>query len=133
VVVVQSANLGNPNHRLEVGILDGSRLRGILLRQQVPPELMIIAKVARQRSPQVGFSQHDHVVEAVDYYNTVRLHSAIGYVTPKDKLEGREQIIFAERDPKLREAREQRKARRQAAKRSTAANPPAAVIACQPA
>ncbi len=26
----------------------------------------------------------------VNYYNTQRLHSAIGYITPKDKLEGRE-------------------------------------------
>ena len=45
-------------------------------------------------------------------YNEVRLHSAIGYVTPKDKLEGREAEIFAERDRKLAEARERRKARR---------------------
>ena len=38
----------------------------------------------------------------VDHYNTVRLHSAIGYLTPKDKLEGRERQVFAERDRKLR-------------------------------
>jgi putative transposase len=38
------------------------------------------------------------------------LHSAIGYVTPKDKLEGREMIIFAERKRKLKQAREWRKA-----------------------
>ena len=50
----------------------------------------------------------------VTHYNTVRLHSAIGYVTPKDKLEGREAEIFAERDRKLAEARKQRKARRAA-------------------
>src|SRR5207302_2707919 len=29
----------------------------------------------------------------VNYYNRVRLHSAIGYVTPRDKLEGREAQI----------------------------------------
>ena len=52
------------------------------------------------------------VSEYVTYYNEVRLHSAIGYVTPKDKLEGREAVIFAERDRKLAEARERRRARR---------------------
>ena len=52
------------------------------------------------------------VSEYVEHYNAVRLHSAIGYVTPKDKLEGREAAIFAERDRKLAEARERRKARR---------------------
>lgn len=49
----------------------------------------------------------------VAHYNTVRLHSAIGYVAPWDKLCGREQAIFAERDRKLEQAREQRKINRQ--------------------
>ena len=51
----------------------------------------------------------------MEYYNNVRLHSAIGYITPKDKLEGREKEIFKERDRKLLEARETRKARRKEA------------------
>ena len=54
------------------------------------------------------------VADYVDHYNTVRLHSAIGYVTPKDKLEGREPTIFATRDCKLAEARDRRKQQRQA-------------------
>jgi putative transposase len=49
----------------------------------------------------------------VEHYNTRRLHSAIGYVTPKDKLEGREQLIFDARDRKLETARERRKAARE--------------------
>ena len=49
----------------------------------------------------------------VDHYNRVRLHSAIGYVTPLAKLEEREPQIFAERDRKLEEARRQRQLRRQ--------------------
>jgi putative transposase len=62
----------------------------------------------------------------VEYYNGVRLHSAIGYVTPKDKLEGREKGIFAERDRKLEEARERRKARREEARQQDQARESAA-------
>jgi len=49
----------------------------------------------------------------VNHYNTKRLHSSIGYITPKDKLEGREVEIFAKRERKLQQARENRKIRRQ--------------------
>jgi putative transposase len=51
----------------------------------------------------------------VDRYNYVRLHSAVGYVTPKDMLAGRQQEIHAERDRKLEAARQQRQSRRQQA------------------
>src|ERR1700737_2208828 len=49
----------------------------------------------------------------VNHYNTVRLHSAIGYVTPVDRLTGRHLEIFAERDRKLELARQTRKTKRQ--------------------
>lgn len=52
------------------------------------------------------------VSEFVTHYNTVRLHGAIGYVAPADKLEGRAEAILAARDAKLTAAREARKARR---------------------
>ena len=52
------------------------------------------------------------VARYVEHYNTVRLHSAIGYLTPADKLAGREVQIFAQRDQKLAEAREKRRRRR---------------------
>jgi len=54
------------------------------------------------------------VADYVAHYNNSRLHSAIGYVTPRDKLAGRDPEIFAERDRKLAEARERRKQLRQA-------------------
>jgi transposase InsO family protein len=53
------------------------------------------------------------VAEFVNHYNTKRLHSAIGYVAPWDKLKGKEKEIFRQRDHKLERAREQRKVRRQ--------------------
>ncbi len=52
------------------------------------------------------------VGEFVDHYNTVRLHSALGYVTPQDRLEGRHLEIYQARDRKLEAAREQRRQRR---------------------
>jgi putative transposase len=55
-----------------------------------------------------------HVTRYVAHYNQVRLHSAIGYVTPEQKLAGMEQDIFDERDRKLAEARQRRAALRQA-------------------
>ena len=56
----------------------------------------------------------------VNRYNTVRLHSAIGYITPLDKLEGREAQIFAERDRKLEQARLKRQQSRQQAQKTAA-------------
>jgi transposase InsO family protein len=53
------------------------------------------------------------VTRYVEHYNTVRLHSAIGYITPQAKLEGRDKEIFAARDRKLEAARERRKQERQ--------------------
>lgn len=44
----------------------------------------------------------------VAYYNTVRLHSAIGYVTPATRLAGRQQAVFDSRDRKLEAARARR-------------------------
>jgi transposase InsO family protein len=49
-----------------------------------------------------------HVTRYVAHYNQVRLHSALGYVTPEQKLAGMERDIFDERDRKLAEARQRR-------------------------
>jgi hypothetical protein len=53
------------------------------------------------------------VADFVTHYNEVRLHSAVGYVTPKDKILGKDEAIHAERDRKLAEARERRQQMRQ--------------------
>ncbi|MFH1615407.1 MAG: IS3 family transposase [Planctomycetota bacterium] len=54
------------------------------------------------------------VTDFVDHYNNNRLHSAIGYITPNDKLKGRAEMILAQRESKLAAAREARKAKRKA-------------------
>jgi transposase InsO family protein len=56
------------------------------------------------------------VARWVEHYNTVRLHSAIGYITPADFLAGRAKAIWAERDRRLEAARRARAEVRAAAR-----------------
>ena len=68
--------------------------------------------------PRTPLSQDDarRLVEGyVEHYNSIRLNSAVGYITPKGMLAGRQREIHAERDRKLEEARKQRQIRRQQA------------------
>jgi transposase InsO family protein len=74
-------------------------LKGTCIRVQVPLSLDDACRI---------------VTDFVAHYNNFRLHSALGYVTPKDRLDGRQAVIFAERERKLQEARERRKVARQA-------------------
>ena len=85
-------------------------IKGDCIRTQTPLSLEDAQRVV------AGYLEH---------YNTVRLHSAIGYITPKDKLEGRAPLIFAERDRKLEEARERRKVKRHAARQAAEDGQPA--------
>jgi putative transposase len=73
-------------------------LKGDCIRVQVPLSLDEARRIT---------------LDYVEHYNSVRLHSAIGYVTPNDRLHGRHEAIYAQRDRKLVEARERRKAARQ--------------------
>ena len=73
------------------------RWHGSLKRECVRPAAVSSFDEARRR-----------ISLYVDHYNNVRLHSALGYVTPADKLTGLEKEIFAERDRKLEEARQRR-------------------------
>jgi putative transposase len=64
------------------------------------------------------------VADFVTEYNEVRLHSALGYVTPADMLAGKQKQIFEERDAKLEQARQRRAEARQRQRqvRATAGN-----------
>jgi transposase InsO family protein len=73
-------------------------LKGDCIRIQVPLSLEDARRI-------VG----DYVI----HYNTVRLHSAIGYITPTDKLHGKDKAIHEERDRRLAAARDSRQQLRQ--------------------
>jgi putative transposase len=79
------------------------RWHGSLKQECIRPSCPASVEEARQRI--TGFVEH---------YNTVRLHSALGYITPADKLAGLDQVIHDERDRKLEEARQRRAQARQA-------------------
>jgi transposase InsO family protein len=64
----------------------------------------------RQACPATLAEAQRVVAAFVTHYNEVRLHSALGYITPADKLAGLDKAIFAERDRKLQAARERRRA-----------------------
>ncbi|MFV0388215.1 MAG: hypothetical protein ACK5NT_05620, partial [Pyrinomonadaceae bacterium] len=49
------------------------------------------------------------VGEYVEKYNSQRLHSAIGYITPNDRMAGKSEEIWKARDEKLQKARTLRK------------------------
>lgn len=66
----------------------------------------------RPASPQTEEEARSVVHKYVTYYNEVRLHSAIGYVTPMDCLRGRRTEIQQARDRKLEAARLRREENR---------------------
>src|SRR5262249_26335982 len=80
-------------------------------------EQLLIPGVTRSSRFLSRQEKGEGVAGYVEHYNKVRLNSAIGYITPKDMLAGRQQEIHAERDRKLEVARKQRQIRRQQAVR----------------
>ena len=87
---------------------------------QIEREDRALAQVVKERVHPTGNTALARdalrLVQAyVEHYNNIRLNSAIGYITPKDMLAGRQQEIQADRDRKLEAAREHRKNRRQQA------------------
>ncbi len=68
-------------------------------------------EVIRPCQPRTYAEAKEQMSRWVRYYNEVRLHSSIDYVTPKDKLEGREREVLRLRDMRLEDARAQRRSR----------------------
>ena len=73
----------------------------------------------RVRPPGSAEEGHRLIDGFVHHYNFHRLHSAIGYVTPADRLAGRHEAIWAERDRRLEAARERRRLLRQLARQAS--------------
>jgi len=65
----------------------------------------------RPRTPVDDDDARRVTAKYADAYNNNRLHSAIDYIAPRDKLEGRAPAIFEQRRRKIQQARERRKAR----------------------
>ena len=66
----------------------------------------------RAKNPDTLEKAREVVSDFVQYYNEVRLHSTIGYITPLDMMSGLSTEIWKERDRKLENARELRRQRR---------------------
>lgn len=69
----------------------------------------IKSEAFRAASPLTLQAARSVVERFVHHYNHERLHSALGFVTPNDKLLGNDIAIFAARDAKLEAARARRK------------------------
>jgi transposase InsO family protein len=76
----------------------------------------IKSECIRPGSPATKEEAEKRIAKYVSYYNTVRLHSAIGYITPADCLAGLSEVIGKERDRKLEAARKLRQEKRTATK-----------------
>jgi len=62
----------------------------------------------RPKTPTSLIEARNVVQDFVRHYNNNRLHSAIGYIAPTDKLQGNEERIFLQRKEKLKIARNKR-------------------------
>jgi len=72
----------------------------------------------RPRTPVSLDDARSVVASYIEHYNNHRLHSAIGYIVPRDKLEGRAEAIQASREEKLKKAQARRHANCQEAELS---------------
>lgn len=74
------------------------RWHGSIKREAIRPACPATFEEARRR-----------IADFVEHYNHVRLHSALRYITPADRLNDLGKVIWDERDRKLEEARERRR------------------------
>lgn len=92
------------------------RWHGSLKQECIRPKTPLNLEDARQL-----------VAGYVSQYNNQRLHSAIGYITPRAKLDGREAEIISARQRKLQQARQRRKTAKKTPFPQTTVDPTLAV------
>ena len=68
----------------------------------------IKTETIRKRPPESLEDAVSVLKNYIEYYNTKRLNSAIGYITPQDMLDGKAEAILEERKTKLEYARKTR-------------------------
>src|ERR1700752_4202680 len=109
----------SPNYPQSNGKLERwhKTVKGEAIRPQTPLTLQEARRVVDQ---------------FVRYYNEVRLHSAIGYVTPKARLTGQDHQILAERQRKLALARKLRRQAHQAEPASSIINSSVQLVISEP-
>jgi transposase InsO family protein len=96
----------SPNYPQSNGKIE--RFHGTYKQECVRPKTPLCLDDARRVTAQF-----------VDHYNNVRLHSAIGYVSPAIKLAGNEKAVFEVRKERLALARVQRSKNKLAMKEAT--------------
>lgn len=79
------------------------------------PHLLAIEDPATLRAELAAVREH---------YNTIRLHAGIGYVTPDDEHEGRDEAIRQARQTGLEQARQRRLARHRRTRKTTTSKDP---------
>ena len=85
------------------------RWHGTIKNECIRPKVPLTLEEAKQQT-----------TAYIHYYNDKRLHSALGYITPKIKLNGQDSQVFKERNNKLAMARAIRKQNRRQEKRHPA-------------
>jgi transposase InsO family protein len=80
------------------------------------------SEAIRIKSPSSLAEARQIVERFVGHYNHHRLHAAIGYIAPADRLADKQEAIWASRDRKLALARDRRAEDRQAARASRSPN-----------